>query len=124
MSMVEKYKTPFTVVMQYQELLNNNTYGQSYYDYFRTGNDGLIWDCFQIIALSKLTPSINNTSPIWKCAINGQTLSLSDMDSAYISFLGKWLRNSIEQDTNYIFDIHERVSIEYERHQQLQTKRN
>lgn len=124
LDLAQKHQTPFTVVMQYQELLNNNTYGQSYYDYFRTGNDGLIWDCFQIIALSKLTPSINNLSPIWKCSINGQTLSIADMDSAYVGFVSKWLRDSINQDPNYIYDIHERVSIEHERHNQLQTKRN
>lgn len=124
LELLNKYKTYFSMVMQYQELINYSSSGQSSYDYFRTGNDGLIWDCFQIIALSKMTPSLNNMSPVWKCVINGQTLSISDMDNAYIGFVSKWLRDAVSQDPNYLYEIHERVAIEHERYTKLQSQRN
>lgn len=91
---VAELKTPFDVVMQYKHLpaaYLDDSY--SYYDYFKHGNDGLAWDCYQIIALSKTKPVIKEESPIWRCQINGCAHFLGDMDNAYISFIKNWLEN-------------------------------
>lgn len=109
-SQCKHYHTPFAMVLQYSELTYSNFTGESYYDYFRTGKDGLKWDCFQIIALAKGTVTINNKSPFWTCEINGQTLYLNTMDDAYYTFILKWLGNELNQDHEEIFMMHKKVS--------------
>jgi hypothetical protein len=90
-------KSPLTMMMQYKYLDQKDYHlGQSKdyvaepgprssYNYFRHGNDGLVWDCFQIIALAKGTISLLETSPVWQCMINGFNLDIAQMDRAYIS---------------------------------------
>jgi len=100
----------FTMMMQYKDLVTNYDTGKlSEYDYFRTGPDGLTWDCLQIIGLARGPVVINNNSPIWKCSINGQILSISDMDRAYVRFVGRWLHGEIDQSMDEIKYMHEKV---------------
>lgn len=73
--------------------LFSNAIGNSYYDYYKTGNDGLLLDCFQIIALSHGRVTLRNKSPIWKCAINGYDLDISDMDYAYIRMVDNFIHS-------------------------------
>ncbi len=82
--------------------------GDTYYDYFRTGGDGLEWDCISIIALAEKKPFINNKSPIWKCQINGKQLSIANMDAAYISMIDAWLSKPAP-NLDYIKHAHYRV---------------
>ncbi len=77
---------------------NNFVFGKtkktSFYDYFRTGNDGLAWDCLQIIALHNgnvCDLDLSDTSPIWRCNINGKKLYIDEMDFAYIRAIEAWL---------------------------------
>lgn len=91
-------KSPLSMTMQYKYLLDGKgehalakwtdyEHGippRSWYDYFRTGKDGLYWDCFQVIALAEGPVKVQNASPTWTCAINGQVLSIKDMDNAYV----------------------------------------
>lgn len=114
-----------TMMMQYWVLLMEpyDDDRESYYNFFKTGNDGLYWDCMQIIALhegdfSKL--QIGNISPEWKCQINGWCIELGRMDGAYISFIQAWLHSShtiipVEFKGKNLIDIHEKVEryIEY-----------
>lgn len=98
-----------TMMLQYSELLSPYTTGNSHYDFYRTGNDGLFWDCLQIIHLSQKTPRLNNTSPIWKCQINGHELKSNLMDAAYVTFIDKWLNNKITQNLGDIIETHKKV---------------
>lgn len=102
-------KTPLTMVLQYEELLNKFSKGISYYNYFRTGKDGLYWDCVQIIGLANDEVEVKNTSPIWKCQINGQWLSIQDMDRAYINNVQRFLSGEY-MNLKRIYEIHERVT--------------
>ncbi len=79
------------------------------YNYFRSGKDGLVWDCLQIIALANDEISLRNDSPIWRCKINGTTLDLSDMDYAYHSFIKKWTKNGIDQNLSDLFKFHKKT---------------
>ncbi len=96
-------------VNQYAELATTNGQGESHYDYFRTGNDGLEWDCISIIALAKGKVTLANKSPLWTCEINGQPLSLADMDKAYVLMIKAWLEGE-QSDLNYIRKAHLKVS--------------
>lgn len=104
----QELHTPLSMVLQYKELLNDVAVGPSSYDYFKTGQDGLAWDCIQIIGLAKGSVEIKNESPIWTCTINGQRLSLEDMDQAYVWNVKRWLSGQ-HQSLKEIYEIHERV---------------
>ncbi len=96
------------MINQYEYILRWSAYGPTYYDYFKSGADGLAWDCINIIGLSESLPSLHNISPIWKCAINGQELSISQMDAAYIRMIDDWYKNP-QPDHDYILEAHEKV---------------
>ena len=82
--------------------------GETYYDCWRTGNDGLAWDCINIIGLSDKMPNLNNKSPIWKCMINGKELTLADIDLSYIKMIDSWTKNPVS-NTDYINEAHDKV---------------
>lgn len=99
-------RTPINMIFQYEELAPPMpAYGESTYNYFKHGTDGLVWDCIQIIALASGEIILEESSPIWTCQINGHSLRLSDMDQAYISHIAQWLKNP-GQDTGWLMNVH------------------
>lgn len=102
-------KLNFTMTMQYKMLDDLNSSGPSYYDFFRHGSDGLIWDCIQIIGLSRDELELHETSPIWKCQLNGKQLSLGDMDKAYVDFVSQWLENPVGDDIHRLSALHHKT---------------
>lgn len=85
----------------------------SYYNYFRSGPDGLFWDCFQIFALATSDVEVENYSPIWTCRINGVLIDLRNMDLSYVrmvqDFLTEkqivWRRPVVETVTRKILEL-------------------
>lgn len=86
----EKHGTMLQMVSQYDELVTHSS-GPTVYDYFKHGGDGLYWDTMNIIYHARGSVEIREQSPIWRCVINGQRLSIADMDMAYIKMIAKWL---------------------------------
>ena len=77
------------------------------YNYFKTGNDGLLWDCINIIGLSNKSYDIKNDSLIWECMINGDHVYIADMDRAYIDNIEGWVNGWRNKD--YILEAHNKV---------------
>lgn len=111
LSTVKKNKTPFQMVAQYKMLVQPDRIGRTRYNYFRHGNDGLVWDCMQIIALARGEVTLQEESPVWSCMINGQALKIQDMDAAYIAFIQNWLNNP-NGDLGWIRTAHEKTKAE------------
>ena len=82
--------------------------GDTFYNNWNTGKDGLAWDCINIIGLAKGRVSLENTSPIWKCCINGKDLTLADVDMSYINMIDSWTKNPTS-NTDYILKAHRKV---------------
>jgi hypothetical protein len=82
-------------VNQYAHLPEYETFrssqGRTYYNYFRHGDDGLGWDCFQLFNLANGSIAINESSPIWKCRINGVQINPTNMDWAYVRMIQDFL---------------------------------
>jgi hypothetical protein len=105
------------MVNQYEFLLNEKEECAVLYNYYNHGKDGLAWDCINIIGLAKPNCGawecdgiqLRETSPIWTTIINGQILSLADMDKAYIAMLKHWL-SGYTVNINYIEKAHRRVA--------------
>ena len=66
------------------------------YNHFRTGNDGLEWDCIQLIMLAKETGkrnydiSLRTTSPVFDVQIDDKQVTLDDIDNSYLFMLDKY----------------------------------
>lgn len=101
-------KNNLAMVNQYKFLFDKSKSHVSSYNYFKTGNDGLEWDCINIIGLAESPPKLGNTSPIWKCVINGNRLHLGHMDEAYIDMIFSWCGDPWD-DKEYIREAHNRV---------------
>lgn len=99
------------MVYQYSILAQENCTGISSYNYFKHGGDGLIWDCIQIIGLAKGEIILEETSPEWHCIINGQRLSNSLMDMAYIQFIRKWVAHKLTMTHSDLISIHEKTKL-------------
>ena len=65
--------------------------GFTSYDYYKSGDDGTAWDCFQLFALAKSGISLARSSPIWKCRINGVPIDIRNMDAAYVTMIEDFL---------------------------------
>lgn len=104
----EKHNTKLQMVSQYDYLIKPQSSGQTVYDYFKHGGDGLYWDCINIIHHSKSEPIIREKSPVWTCVINGHQLNLGDMDRAYIDMIQDWISNP-RSDIDRIWDSHEKT---------------
>jgi hypothetical protein len=83
--------------------------GDTHYDYYNSGRDGIAADCIQLIHLAKNGVSyLKNESPIWDCMINGTQLNRELIDLCYVKMIkdfysdGKlygrlWGKKDIEQ---------------------------
>jgi hypothetical protein len=98
---------PIKMVNQYQYLYDSSSDGESYYDYWNSGKDG-VWDFINIVGLAQKPPILRNISPLWKCQINGKTLSIKDMDHAYCDMIWNWHKNP-KPDLDYIERAHRKV---------------
>ncbi len=108
---IEDCKAKVSMVLQYRHLgfpvFLPRRY--SFYDYFRHGNDGLLWDCLQIIGFATGGVRLDESSPVWKCQINGKTLDISKMDTAYVTDVREWLAQINQRSMRDVLEMHQKV---------------
>lgn len=103
-----KTDVPISMMMQYRFFDRDYASGDSIYDYYNHGKDGIVWDCFQIIALARGDILLKESSPVWRCVLNGQELDLSRMDMAYIWAVREFLNGKyISKQT--LLEYHNKV---------------
>lgn len=102
-------KVSLQMVSQYDELAEPRSVGPTHYDYFKSGPDGLYWDCINIIWNASGAVTLSNKSPYWTCAINGKALSLAHMDWAYVEMIRRWLL-APRDDITRIIASHEKCA--------------
>ena len=83
--------------------------GITSYNYFNHGNDGLYWDCVQLLYLANGEIDIKESSPIWKCIINGLKIHRSMIDLSYFEMLDNFLNNGIIQDNERLIKAHKQA---------------
>lgn len=106
----QEEKWPLSMMYQYSILASTKTSGLSYYNYFKHGSDGLAWDCLQIIGLANGKVELEETSPEWRCSINGEHVHYGTMDIAYIQYVRRWLMG-INMDPVEILNIHQKTHL-------------
>jgi len=98
------------MVNQYQYLTQEEDCGDTYWNYCKSGSDGLIWDAIQITHIAKGNCTIANESPVWTCELNGRQILLSQMDHAYIKMIKDFLgERKLCWGKDEIIKAHERV---------------
>lgn len=103
-------KTRLQMVSQYDYLIDDDFEGETVYDYFKSGADGLYWDCINVVKHARGKVRLANKSPVWTCQINGQKLNLGLMDRAYVEMIAGWLkRPSMPTDFDGIWTAHKKV---------------
>jgi hypothetical protein len=107
--LVQLQRSDFQMVSQYDYLIDDVDEGPTVYDYFRSGTDGIYWDCINVIKHAKGYVRVANDSPVWKCQINGQKLNLGLMDQAYVEMIRDWLANPRRTDVDGIWKAHKKV---------------
>lgn len=65
------------------------------YDYFKTGSDGLYWDCSQLIYLNPEIELCTN-SPIWTLEENGNNIPYQWLENSYFHMINDFLNNNGE----------------------------
>lgn len=102
-------KMTLTMVNQYNWCIDHKDSGETKYDYFKTGKDGLIWDCLNIIGLGMPGDvSLKNQSPVYNCIIRGRRITLDMVDSSYVLMLHNWLKKP-ESNIDYVEKVHRYV---------------
>lgn len=105
---IEVKNAKFSMMNQYKLLDCPWSEGDSFYNYFRHGSDGLLWDCIQIIGLARGKVTIGQSSPLWTCQLNGKKIESSWMDWAYVQYVENFLKGEY-QDLKEIKRAHEKV---------------
>lgn len=112
------------MVNQYAYYLDNINesiaYGETFYDYYNSGGDGIGWDCIQLIHLAqKEVYFLRNISPVWFSSINGHPLSRREIDLCYVKMIKDFLNDGGVYGRLWgykdISEAHEKVGEYYER---------
>lgn len=84
----------YSYLPESDKFFNPSQKGPTSYNYFKTGPDGLPWDCYQLYQLARdEEPIVLNKSPKWLCQINGVPINIRNMDQAYIDMISDFLDN-------------------------------
>ena len=95
-----------SMINQYSFLDRGNE-GETEYNYFKTGKDGLVWDCINIIGNARKAYDIKKSSLIWSCVLNGDTINFADIDISYIDNIKAWVNGW--RNKGYILQAHSKV---------------
>lgn len=106
----EASKMQLSMVSQY-DFLEDPTSGDgdTSYDFYRSGNDGIAWDCINLIWHARGKIILKNESPIWECQINGMNIDPRDIDYSYLEMIRWWLIHDYEPQYERIIKSHQKV---------------
>lgn len=105
----EESKMQLSMVSQYDYFEHGNEHAETSYNYFKSGTDGLAWDCINIIWHARGKIRLSDTSPFWNCFINGRTLPIEMMDDAYFEMIEEWLDTPYKPQYDLIVKKHQKV---------------
>ncbi len=106
----EERKMQLSMVSQYDYcILNKEETGLTSYDYYHSGPDGIAWDCINLIWHASGPIELKNESPIWKCQINGESLTLDLVADSYLTMINEWLNRPYEPQYERILKAHQKV---------------
>lgn len=78
--------------------------GSTEYAFYHSGNDGVAWDCIQLIHLAKNNKRIrlSKSTAVWHARINGVALKKDFIDMCYVNMFEDFLHGSF----NCMWNLH------------------
>ncbi len=99
------------MVNQYRHLPDEGEEGETTYDYYRSGKDGLKWDAISLVALARGKVTLKQESPVWRCRLNGVLVTYPMIENAYVDMIQDFLRNPpTKPETGYMRAAHRKVA--------------
>lgn len=96
-----------------------NATGLTYYEYYHTGNDGLLYDCIQLIRLAKADIVLKGYGHKWHCQINGWHIDRNLIDDSYYDMIEDFVSDKMDQmDLDELIKLHKFIGIENEQFEQ------
>lgn len=109
LTLAESHQTKVAMVNQYEWMPFTRERNElTTYNYFKHGGDGIFWDCINIIYHANGEVILGETSPVWRCSINGDPLSLGDIDHSYLRMIDQWTQNPT-CGADHIWSAHEKA---------------
>ena len=96
----------------------NGTSNKTSYNYYKSGCDGIYWDCIQLIYLDNGSPQklkFNNHSPFWNAELNGVSLRPESVDESYVEMIELFLDGNLIQKNEKLIEAHEWAQRETEK---------
>ena len=69
---------------------------QIHYNYYKTGSDGLLWDCCQLVYLDP-NAVLLKTSPRWHLMANNQLIAYRDLENSYVSMIRDFVKGNYKK---------------------------
>lgn len=84
------------------------------YRYYNSGNDGLLWDCINLIGMADGDIHLTKKEHIWWCMLNGLPIDRGDIDGSYEDCISKWIYGEFVESKRFMIDSFEKV-MKYEK---------
>lgn len=72
--------------------------GLTSYHFYNTGNDGLLWDCLQLLVIARHGVEFGTKSPIWEVQINGTMVPHRAINMSYVSMIEEFLKYNFNRE--------------------------
>lgn len=69
------------------------------YDFYKTGPDGIWWDCCQLVYIADalgIDLEISNVSPVWTLETGKKKIPYKEVEKSYVYMLASWLSGDTE----------------------------
>jgi len=67
-----------------------------WYNYYKTGKDGLLWDCCQLVYLDE-EARIETKSPRWNLSVNREWIKYRDLEESYVRMVSDFLNDKFHK---------------------------
>lgn len=105
LKMVNNYDYAYTSAVSDSQFINPT--GLTKYDYYNTGNDGLLWDCIQLIKMAKGEITLSKKSYYWSVCINGWSIDRRTIDHSYAHMIKEFIGGQMEsEDLDHLLNLH------------------
>jgi hypothetical protein len=104
---IASWRLNLTMVYQYKYAYKEDRRkGPSLYSHYNHGQDGIVWDCIQLVGLAKSKILLTDHLPTWTMEVNGNEVSRAEVDNSYVVFINEWLNGREKQLPCTILDAH------------------
>ena len=108
LSFLLSHCSELSMINQYRYFYTQSK-GLTVVENYNTGNDGLLWDCINLIGMANGDIELTKNSPVWNIELNGKRINRGHIDSAYVNNIRDWISGNLVESVRYIRNTHKKV---------------